>query len=115
MLVMAIIVPVAMQGMSIASRAGLVSQRKAAAMRVAERVLNESFVTGQLTQNAASGSTTEGDTTYPWTIQAAAWPQDTMTQVTVQVTFTVQGQDYQVSVSTLFDPATLGITSTTTP
>ena len=35
LLLMAIVIPVAMQGMSIASRAGLLGQRKAAAMRVA--------------------------------------------------------------------------------
>ena len=60
MLVMAIVIPVAMQGMSIASRAGILGTRKAAAMRVAERVLNEQFITGQLTQSTASGSVSEG-------------------------------------------------------
>ncbi len=108
LLVMAIVIPVAMQGMSIASRAGILGERKAAAMLVAERVLNEQFITGQLTQNAASGSVSEGDLIYPWTMQSVAWPQDAMTQVTVQVTFTVQGNNYTVSATTLFDPATLG-------
>ena len=108
MLVMAIVIPVALHGMSIASRAGLAGQRKAAAMRVAERVLNEQFVTGQLNATAANGSVTEGDTTYPWTLQSGTWAQDAMTQVTVTVTFTVQGTDYTVSASTLFDPTTLG-------
>jgi len=113
MLVMAIVIPVAMEGMSIASRAGIAGVRKATAMRVAERVLNEQFVTGQLIQNTASGSVVEGDTTYPWSLDSVTWPQDAMTQITVTVTFTVQGTDYHVSVSTLFDPTTIGITSTT--
>src|SRR5476649_1746550 len=94
LLVMAIVIPVAMQGMSIASRAGIAGVRKATAMRVAERVLNEQFVTGQLTQNTGSGSVIEGDTTYPWTLDSVTWPQDAMTQITVTVTFTVQGTDY---------------------
>ena len=111
LLVMAIVIPVAMQGMSVASRAGILGGRKAAAMRVAERVLNEQFITGQLNQNTASGSITEGDTTYPWTIQSATWPQDAMTQVTVHVTFTVQGKDYEVTASTLFDPISLDATA----
>ncbi len=113
MLVMAIIIPVALQGMAVASRAGLMGTRKATAMRVAERVLNEQFVTGQLTQSAASGTTTEGDTAYPWRIESATWPQDTMTQVTVRVTFTVQGSEYEVSASTLIDPASNSVTTTT--
>ncbi len=114
LLVMAIVIPVAMQGMSIASRAGIAGQRKAAAMRIAERVLNEEFVTGQLLQSSSSGTITEGETAYPWTLQSDAWPTDAMTQVTVTVTFTVQGNDYHVSASTLFDPATIGATTTTT-
>ena len=113
MLVMAIVIPVAMQGMSIASRAGIAGQRKAAAMRVAERVLNEQFVTGQLIQNSNSGTVTEGDVTFPWALQSGTWPTDAMTQVTVTVTFTVQGANYNVTATTLFDPATIGTTSTT--
>ena len=113
LLVMAIVIPVAMQGMSVASRAALAAQRKDAAMRVAERVINELSVTGGLNQTQASGSTTDGDTTFPWTMQSTTWPQDAMTQVTVTVTYTVQAHDYTTSATTLFDPATLGTTTTT--
>lgn len=112
LLLMAIIIPVAMQGMSIASRAGLVSQRKAAAMRVAERVMDEMIATNQLAQNSTSGNQPDGDTTYAWTMAAEPWSADTMTQLTVHVTFTVQGHDYQVAASTLFDPATTGANAT---
>jgi type II secretory pathway pseudopilin PulG len=112
LLLMAIIVPVAMQGMSIASRAGIVSQRKAAAMRVAERVMDEMIATNQLTQNSTNGSQTDGDTTYAWTMAAEPWTADTMTLLTVHVTFTVQGHDYEVAASTLFDPATTGPSAT---
>ncbi len=117
LLLMAIVVPVAMEGMSIASRAGLMGQRKAAAMRVAERVMNELMLTGQLDQNSMSGSVDEGDTSYPWTMQSETWPEDAMTVMTVKVTFTVQGNTYDVSASTLFDPlaTTAGVTTTTTP
>ena len=44
LLMMAIIIPVAIEGMSVASRVGMLGQRKAAAMRVAERVINEVLV-----------------------------------------------------------------------
>lgn len=114
LLVMGIVIPVAMQGMSIASRAAILGQRKAAAMRVAEHMLNELLITGQLNQSTVSGSLTEGDTTYPWTMQTTTWPLDAMTEVTITVTFTVQGNNYNISASTLFDPATLGVTTSTT-
>jgi prepilin-type N-terminal cleavage/methylation domain-containing protein len=104
LLMMAIIIPVAMEGMSIATRAGVLGQRKAAAMRVAERVLNEIVVEGDTNRSSSNGTTTDGDTTYAWTMRAESWPEDPMQHLTVTVTFTVQGNDYTVSVSTLIPP-----------
>ena len=107
LLLMAIVIPVALQGMSVVSRAAVLGQRKVAAMRVAERVLNEQLtlmVQGQAVQSSANGVETDGDTTYPWTLRTEPWPQDTMTQMTVLVTFTFRGTNYQMSASTLFDP-----------
>jgi len=113
LLLMAILVPVTMEGVSVASRAGTLGQRKAVAMRVAERLLDEMIVTGQVTSGAATGSIVNGDTTYPWTMKSTPWTEDTMTQITVQVSFDVQGNTYDVSASTLFD-ATATTTGTTT-
>src|SRR5216684_819976 len=45
LLFMAIVIPVALEGMHVASRAGSVAVRKREAARVAERILNESLVT----------------------------------------------------------------------
>lgn len=105
MLLMAIVIPVAMEGMSVASRVGVLGQRKAAAMRVAERVLNELIVEQQTQQNSSTGTTVDGDTTYPWSMRVENWPEDAMQQLTVTVIFTVQGNNYDVSVTTLL-PAT---------
>lgn len=105
LLMMAIIVPVAMQGMSIASRAGMLGQRKAAALRVAERVLNELIVHGETTSGSTTGTTAEGSVNYPWTFRSERWPEDVMLHLTVTVTFTVQGNEYDVSLSTLMTPS----------
>jgi len=112
LLLMAIIVPVALQGVQIASRAGTLGQRKAAAMRVAERVLNELIATGGLTQSTGSGTAAEGDQPYAWTMQTETWPEDAMNVVTVRVVFNVQGNDYNVSLSSLYDPTTTALTAT---
>jgi len=115
LLLMAIIVPVAMQGVQIASRAGTLGQRKAAAMRVAERVLNELIATDGLTQNTGSGTVAEGDQSYAWTMQTETWPEDAMNLVTVRVVFNVQGNDYNVSLSSIYDPATVSLTGSQLP
>jgi prepilin-type N-terminal cleavage/methylation domain-containing protein len=115
LLLMAIIVPVAMQGVQIASRAGTLGQRKAAAMRVAERVLNELIATDGLTQSTGSGTVAEGDQSYAWTMQTETWPEDAMNVVTVRVVFNVQGNDYNVSLSSIYDPTTVSLTGSQLP
>lgn len=113
LLFMAILVPVTMQSVSVASRAGMLGQRKATAMRVAERVLEEVLVTDLVSQGASNGVATEGDVSFPWTMKADPWSMDAMTQVTIVVTFDVQGHTYDVGVSTLYDPAAERTAATT--
>lgn len=114
LLFMAILIPVAMQGVSVASRAGILGQRKAAAMRIAERVLDEQIATGQVAQATPYGSIVEGDTTYPWTMTTESWTEDAMSVLTVRVSFEVQGTTFDVAASTLYDPAAI-TTPTATP
>jgi type II secretory pathway pseudopilin PulG len=101
LVLMAIIIPIAMEGIGVASRIGVLGQRKAAAMRVAERVLNELIVEGQTQQATASGTTMDGETSYSWSMRSQTWSEDAMLEMTVTVTFSVQGADYDISASTL--------------
>jgi type II secretory pathway pseudopilin PulG len=97
---MAIVIPVAVEALRVANRAGQVGLRKAAAARVGERVLNELLVSGQV-QRGHSGVTREGDLEYRWNLRTESWSEDAMSLVTVQVFFPVQGLDYDVRLSTL--------------
>lgn len=117
LLFMAIVIPVAMQGVSVASRAGVMGQRKAAAMRIVERVLDEQVATGQIAQATPSGTVVDGDLSYPWTLTTQSWTEDSMTVLTVRVTFAVQGKSFDVAASTLYDPAAIltGTSSSATP
>lgn len=118
LLFMAILVPVAMHGVSVASRAGTLSQRKATAMRIAERVLDEQIVMGQIGTAVPYGSIVEGDLSYPWTLKSDSWVEDTaiaLNVVSVRVEFTVQGNTYEVAASTLYDPLAVTTVTTSTP
>lgn len=108
---MSIVVPVTMRAVSVASRAGLMGQRKAAAMRIADRVLNEMAITGEGLSGSTSGSIAEGDTAYVWNLTSQSWSEDPLTLVTVSVQFVVQGDTYAVNASTLIDPNTGGTTA----
>lgn len=104
MLFMAIVIPVAMQGLQIASRAGVVSERKALAVRLAESKLNELVVTGEWQSSSTKGTIYEGLQSYPWVLESEPWSVDgAMRLLTVRVAVPVQGQDYDVQVSTLVD------------
>lgn len=131
LLFMAIVIPVAMQALQIASRAGEVAQRKIEAARVAERILNENIVTTNWTQSSQSGTVLEGTREFRWTLLNQPWSQNTTNQIpvetatagqltsgqpqvsatatsqttmnllSVEVVYVVQNRDYSVTLSTL--------------
>lgn len=108
LLFMAIVIPVALEGLRIASLAGQVGERKAVAARVADRVLNELAATGALPGGNDNGSIMEGPYEYRWTVESGAWAEDATLQLkTVKVAYQVQGRDYEVTLSTLMETATL--------
>lgn len=101
---MAIVIPTAVHGLQIANRAGQLGLRKTAAARIADRVMSEMMVTGQLRSGTGSGVVQEGAQQYQWMLRADMWPVvNTMRVVTVQVTFPLQGREYDVRLSTLID------------
>ena len=107
LLFMAIVIPVAIEGMHIASRAGTVAERKGEAARVAQRLLTETLVTTNWNQTVQSGTLTEGRRQFTWTMHNDPWNQDpsqnVIRQLSVEVKFTAQNQDYAVRMSTLVD------------
>ena len=100
---MAIVIPVAIEGIRVASQAGQVGLRKATAARVAERVLAEWLVSSRTQSAQQRGTIREESFDYRWSIRTEPWNQDTMRLATAEVLFTVQGREYDVRVATLID------------
>lgn len=116
----AVITPVIYRGLQIATLAGEVSQRKAMAARIGERVLNETIVNGQ-TQTATSGNESVGPYPFRWTVKDEPWDQlgnlqistypnavnqgavtqSVIHQLSVDVFYTAQNQNFTVHLSTL--------------
>ena len=107
LLFMAIVVPVAIQGLHIASRAGVVAERKSEAARVAQRVLNESLLATNWNQSVQSGTIREGSRQFQWTLHSDPWTEDPLQNViyklSVEVEFTAQDSTYSVQMATLVD------------
>ncbi|HZM02678.1 MAG TPA: hypothetical protein VFC44_06615 [Candidatus Saccharimonadales bacterium] len=104
MLFMAIVIPVAVQGLRVASLAGEVGQRKMIATRIGNKVLNELKVMGQLQSTGQSGVVQESGLSYKWSLRSELWTEDTLTPmnlITLIVAYRAQGKNYDVRLSTL--------------
>lgn len=104
MLFMAIVIPVAIMGLRLASQTGEVANRKAIAVRVAERVLNEITIAGAGLAAATDGTIREGDLEYRYQLAIEPAGLDTLNLATVQVFYRVQDKEYDVQLSTLLNP-----------
>jgi type II secretory pathway pseudopilin PulG len=104
MMFMAIVIPVAVQGLRVASLAGEVGKRKIIAARIGNKILNELKVTGQLQSSTQSGVVKEGGLQYNWSVRSQTWTEDStspMIQAMVTVTYAAQGKNYDVKLTTL--------------
>ena len=100
---MAIVIPVALQGISVANRAGIGAGRKEVAVQLAVNMLNQLSVSN-LWQNAQVSGTFDLDYPgYTWTLHQQAWPSDAMQQLTLEIAYPLQGRTLSVELSTLVD------------
>jgi type II secretory pathway pseudopilin PulG len=102
---LAILIPVALEGLSIASSVGETAARKGEAAIVAERLLNESIVMTNWNRSAQSGTVRQGPREFMWEMRNEPWTQDpnqnVMRLITVDVKYSVQGRDRTFTLSTL--------------
>jgi hypothetical protein len=101
MLFLAVVIPVAVEVLHVSSLAGEVAVRKGAAARVADRILSESLVTTNWSNGMQSGTVSEGAQDFKWKLSSQSWTEDAMQLLTAEVTFSAQGKDYTVKLSTL--------------
>ena len=107
LLFMAIVIPVAVEAMHIATLAGTVAERKGEAVRVAQRILNESLVTTNWNQAVQTGTAVDSQREFHWTLHNDPWTQDSaqnvIRQLSVEVSYTAQNREFFVRLSTLVD------------
>ena len=101
---LAIVIPVAIEALHLASLAGVVAQRKVAAAQFADRWLQELVVTGQWKQGGNNGNVQEGNQNYHWQLRTDSWEKDALKRLTLSVTYAAQGKEYEVHLTTLIDP-----------
>ena len=100
---MAIVIPVVLQGISIANRAGVGAERKEIAVQLAANTLNQLSVSNLWQTAQASGTFDQDYPGYTWSMQQQAWPDGAMQQLTLEVTYPLQGRIFAVELSPLVD------------
>jgi type II secretory pathway pseudopilin PulG len=99
---MAIVIPVAMEGLQVANRAGVVAQRKGVAAQLADGMLNDLIVTNGWRTVRPSGTFSQDLLKgYRWVTENDMWTDDAMRLVSVEVFYMVQSREYSVRLSTL--------------
>lgn len=101
MVFMAIVIPVAIQGIRIAGEAATVAERKIKAARLAESALNEYVVSGRNTTSSRLMNKNDPWRDYSVSLKTARWPVDDMALATATVSFNVRNKEYLVEVSRL--------------
>lgn len=103
MLFMAIVIPVAVHGIALANRAGVIAERKTEAAQLADSFLTELVVTESWQNMPGSGTFPGIHSEYEWRIEQRNWEIDPLIYLEVQVAFTVQGQEHLVRTGTLLE------------
>jgi len=97
----AIILPVAMKGISLATAASGETRRKLEAATLAEGELAELLATGEWEGADLSGDFGEDRPGYRWYAEVSDWDGAVLKQVTVHVEWTARGRQRDVSLTTL--------------
>jgi len=103
MVFVAVVLPVAVRGVLIANRAGVVAEHRRAAVHLADQLLTELVVTGDWLTAESDGDFGEEWPAYRWHTDVSQWQEDNgvLYLVTVQVLFEIRGGLQAVELSTV--------------
>jgi len=99
----AIVLPVAMHGISLAASLADTARHKAEAAVLIHSKLNELLATAEWQSGNLSGDFSPDHPEFRWTAELAAWQTTTLQQLNLHVFWNAGGQERNVTVSTLVD------------
>ncbi|MCD8534018.1 MAG: hypothetical protein LR011_04185 [Verrucomicrobia bacterium] len=101
MVFMGILIPVVLQGLAVANRAGVAAERRVIASRLGNNFLNQ-YSISNLWQNAPSSGTFSPEfPTFSYSLEQTSWDVDTMREMRLHITYPVQSVPYTITLSTL--------------
>jgi len=115
LLLVAIVLPSVMQGISLATAAAGTARQRSEATALAESKLNELVATNQWQSGGLSGDFGEQWREYSWQAEVQSWVEPSARQLQVHVVWTARGRNYDVVLSTLVYSAPPVTSGTATP
>ncbi len=103
MMFMAIAIPVIVQAVTVSNRLGEAAQRKRVATQLADRLLIEKVANQDWQMGSQSGEIIQDGLLYRWQMKTADWTEDSMLEVSMQVSYVIQQQSYTIAMTTLVD------------
>ena len=97
----AIVLPVAMKGISLATTAAGEARRRAEATVLAQNMLAELTTAGVPQFSETSGDFAPDNPEYQWTAEFSDWQETNLKQLQVQVIWKVRGSERSVALTTL--------------
>ena len=119
-----ILMPVVISALLVSNRAAVLSERRAIAAQLAENELSQMLLADAWRSAGSQGNFGTDRPGYRWQLEKNTWNSGTgtMTELTMDVFFTVQGREQSLQLSTLANSSTTtsgsgtsGTTGTTTP
>jgi type II secretion system protein I len=101
---LAILIPTVMSALGISNRAAETAERTTTAAELGENQLNELIIGNAWQSTGNSGDFGAAWPGYRWQVSQDSWTGDAnnpMTQLTIHITFPVQGKDREIQISTL--------------
>ena len=111
LVLVAIVLPVAMKGISLSLGAAVYAKTSVQAAHLADAKLNELVALGQLTTGTSSGDFGSDYPDYHWTLQAVQ-ADDTLIEVAIEVAWPWRGTERSVTLNTLLFTGSTTSTST---
>lgn len=99
--VISIVIPVIMQGISIATRLASITRQRAEVVLLAQSKLDEMLITGEWQTAELSGDFSPDHPNYQWQVAVDDWDELDMKQLQISVTWESRGTQREVQLSTL--------------
>ncbi len=112
MVFLGILMPVMISGLLTANRAGEAAERSTIAAQLAENKLGELMLGNAWSSANAGGDFGTEYSGYRWALTKPSWQTSTMTELTLDVFYKVQGTEHSARLSTLVDSSLTNATTT---